>query len=181
MMRNRVDVLGAYDPSSFSFCSSPTTTVPTAMKPALSTLQAATTRARRSAPAHAWMAANDGTMNRPPEMASPARSMTMRSPCGVASSAPTPIGLVAGVSECVAQPRSSANRPSSTAPIAVGSRTMRPADIQAASPEPTAIATVKIAKNTVPTCSFVVPYRVHNEVLQILRIYHHARRWPKHL
>jgi toxin ParE1/3/4 len=26
----------------------------------------------------------------------------------------------------------------------------------------------------------VVPYRVHNEALQILRVYHHARRWPEH-
>ena len=28
---------------------------------------------------------------------------------------------------------------------------------------------------------FVVPYRVHNDVLQILRVYHNARRWPAHL
>jgi toxin ParE1/3/4 len=26
---------------------------------------------------------------------------------------------------------------------------------------------------------FVVPYRVSNTVLEILRVYHHARRWPK--
>jgi hypothetical protein len=32
MMRNRVGVLGAYDPSSFLFCSSPTTTAPAAEK-----------------------------------------------------------------------------------------------------------------------------------------------------
>ena len=44
------------------------------MKAALSTLTAATTRARRSAPAQACTAANTGTMNRPPAMASPARS-----------------------------------------------------------------------------------------------------------
>jgi toxin ParE1/3/4 len=24
------------------------------------------------------------------------------------------------------------------------------------------------------------PYRVHHEMLQILRVYHHARRWPEH-
>ena len=30
----------------------------------------------------------------------------------------------------------------------------------------------------IPKTPFVVPYRVHNEVLQILRVYHHARRWP---
>jgi toxin ParE1/3/4 len=32
----------------------------------------------------------------------------------------------------------------------------------------------------IPKTPFVVPYRVHNEVLQIVRIYHHARRWPEH-
>jgi toxin ParE1/3/4 len=32
----------------------------------------------------------------------------------------------------------------------------------------------------IPKTPFVVPYRVHSEVLQILRVYHHARRWPKH-
>src|SRR6202049_4346655 len=28
----------------------------------------------------------------------------------------------------------------------------------------------------IPKTPFVVPYRVHNDVLQILRVYHHARR-----
>src|SRR6202790_3491664 len=28
---------------------------------------------------------------------------------------------------------------------------------------------------------FVVPYQVHHDVLQILRVYHHARRWPERL
>jgi toxin ParE1/3/4 len=32
----------------------------------------------------------------------------------------------------------------------------------------------------IPKTPFVVPYRVQNEVLQVLRVYHHARRWPKH-
>jgi toxin ParE1/3/4 len=32
----------------------------------------------------------------------------------------------------------------------------------------------------IPKTPFVVPYRVHNEVLQISRVYHHARRWPEH-
>jgi toxin ParE1/3/4 len=31
----------------------------------------------------------------------------------------------------------------------------------------------------IPKTPFVIPYRVHNDVLQILRVYHHARRWPK--
>jgi toxin ParE1/3/4 len=33
----------------------------------------------------------------------------------------------------------------------------------------------------IPKTPFVVPYRVSNTVLEILRIYHHARRWPKQL
>jgi toxin ParE1/3/4 len=33
----------------------------------------------------------------------------------------------------------------------------------------------------IPKTPVVVPYRVHHEVLQILRVYHHARRWPDHL
>ena len=33
----------------------------------------------------------------------------------------------------------------------------------------------------IPKTPFVVPYRLHHEVLQILRVYHHARRWPEHL
>jgi toxin ParE1/3/4 len=32
----------------------------------------------------------------------------------------------------------------------------------------------------IPKTPFVVPYRVHNDALQILRVYHHARRWPEH-
>ena len=32
----------------------------------------------------------------------------------------------------------------------------------------------------IPKTPFVVPYRVTNTVLQILRVYHHARRWPDH-
>src|ERR1039458_4041263 len=33
----------------------------------------------------------------------------------------------------------------------------------------------------IPKMPFVVPYRVHNDVLQIVRVYHHARRWPQPL
>jgi toxin ParE1/3/4 len=31
----------------------------------------------------------------------------------------------------------------------------------------------------IPKTPFVVPYRIHGGTLQILRVYHHARRWPK--
>jgi plasmid stabilization system protein ParE len=33
----------------------------------------------------------------------------------------------------------------------------------------------------IPKTPFVVPYRVTNTTLQILRIYHQSRRWPKQL
>jgi toxin ParE1/3/4 len=33
----------------------------------------------------------------------------------------------------------------------------------------------------IPRTPFVVPYRVHDTELEILRVYHHARRWPKQL
>src|SRR4051794_41943195 len=46
-----------------------------------------------------------------------------------------------------------ANRPSSTAPIKVGSRRMRPAASQAARPEPTAMKIEKIARQAVTTSS----------------------------
>jgi toxin ParE1/3/4 len=33
----------------------------------------------------------------------------------------------------------------------------------------------------IPKTSFIVPYRVTGALLEILRVYHHARRWPKQL
>jgi toxin ParE1/3/4 len=33
----------------------------------------------------------------------------------------------------------------------------------------------------IPKTPFVVPYRVTGASLEILRVYHHARRWPKQL
>ena len=33
----------------------------------------------------------------------------------------------------------------------------------------------------IPKTPFVVPYRVRDTVVEILRVYHHARRWPKRL
>jgi toxin ParE1/3/4 len=33
----------------------------------------------------------------------------------------------------------------------------------------------------IPKTPFVVPYRVTAASLEILRVYHHARRWPKQL
>ena len=49
---------------------------------------------------------------------------------------------------------------------------MRPADIQAASPEPTAIATVKIANNKVPTSS--VPLSAFLAVLLVAVTAYHS-------
>lgn len=31
----------------------------------------------------------------------------------------------------------------------------------------------------VPNTPYIVPYRVKDEVVQILRVYHSARKWPK--
>jgi hypothetical protein len=53
----------------------------------------------------------------------------------------------------VAQPRSIANAPTPIAPIKVGRMTMRPAESQAARPEPTATATENTARNIVTTSS----------------------------
>jgi toxin ParE1/3/4 len=33
----------------------------------------------------------------------------------------------------------------------------------------------------IPKTPFVVPYRVRDGVLEVLRVYHHARRWPERL
>ena len=52
------------------------------------------------------------------------------------------------------QPRSSANRPISTAPTSVGNSTMRPAASQAARPEPIATDTEKMVRKSVTTSSF---------------------------
>ena len=66
------------------------------MKAALSTLTAAMTRARRSAPAQACTAAKDGTMNRPPAIARPAKSIAMRKPSDQAKKARAPTGGIDG-------------------------------------------------------------------------------------
>ena len=122
------------------------------MNAALRTLTAATIRARRSAPAQACTAENAGTMNNPPAMASPARSIATRNPrADLKTSAKPAVAVV--VTSHVAQLRSSANSPSSTAASSVGNRTMRPCASHDASAEPTPIATAKTAKNAVMTLS----------------------------
>jgi toxin ParE1/3/4 len=30
----------------------------------------------------------------------------------------------------------------------------------------------------IPKTPFILPYRVHDEMVQVLRVYHAARRWP---
>ena len=32
----------------------------------------------------------------------------------------------------------------------------------------------------IPKTPVIVPYRIRNSVLEILGVYHHARRWPDH-
>ena len=133
--------------SSPSVCSSAMTSAPPVMKAAFSTLTAAITRARRSAPAQACTAEKVGTMKRPPAMARPAMSMAMRKPRAEPNTLPMPaIAVAGGAAPNVAQPVSSAKTASSTAPISVGSRMMRPCASQAARPEPMAMATEKMAR-----------------------------------
>jgi plasmid stabilization system protein ParE len=35
-----------------------------------------------------------------------------------------------------------------------------------------------IRELVIPTTPYIVPYRVQREAIQILRVYHGARRWP---
>src|SRR5271165_5799250 len=71
----------------------------------------------------------------------------------VAKNAPTPSGCGGVAIVDVTQPRSSEKSPSSTPPIRVGSRTIRPCESHAARPEPSATATEKIVRKTVTTAS----------------------------
>ena len=115
------------------------------MKAALSTLTAAMTRARLSAPAQDCTAAKDGTMNRPPAIARPARSIAMRMPCRMRTPArclrraapATPAGRNAEIErEYAEQDRADQRRQQHDAPVREpgGER------------EPTAIAIEKTAR-----------------------------------
>lgn len=33
----------------------------------------------------------------------------------------------------------------------------------------------------IPDTPFIVPYRIKNETVQILRVFHHSQKWPKKL
>jgi toxin ParE1/3/4 len=35
------------------------------------------------------------------------------------------------------------------------------------------------SEHPVPDTPFIVPYRVQNSVIQVLRVFHTARRWPE--
>src|SRR5271167_1270177 len=70
-----------------------------------------------------------------------------------AKKAPMPSGCAGCTIADVVQPRSSEKIPSSTPPIRVGSRTIRPWESHAARPDPTATATEKIVRKTVTTPS----------------------------
>ena len=126
---------------------------PSAMKPADSTLAAATTRARRSSGAQAWRAVKVGTATKAPATASPARSTATRIVPGWARKAPSVAAVSAASSPQIVRARSKPKSAISAAPAGAGSRTMRPADIQAATPEPTAIETAKTARQAVTAIS----------------------------
>ena len=140
---------------------------PTTMKAALSTLTAATTRARRSAPAQACTAAKVGTTNRPPRDRKPGEiDRDVNAVRRGKEVARCPACVAAGTSADAVQPRSSENRPSSTAPISVGRSTMRPAASHAARPEPTATATEKMVRKTVIDLVGAVDVDVHQRQQQ---------------
>ena len=138
-----------------ALCNSATTSAPPTMNAALSTLTAATARARRSGRAQAWIAAKDGTIIKPPATARTPRAAAACQAIGRAKKADGAKAVVRSVAgrRSNARPRSSAQRPISSAPIAVGNRIMRPAESQAARPEPTPIATAKTARKIVTTGS----------------------------
>ncbi len=115
------------------------------------TLTAAMTRARRSTGAQACTAANDGTMNSPPATARPQKATSSASPAGEASSAAGPTGSAPGEITEAMEAIASANSPISSAPIGTSARFGRPWLARAASTEPTAMPTVKTARQSVTT------------------------------
>ena len=127
------------------------------MKAAEMMLVVATTRARRSAGAQAWTAANEGTMNSPPAAARPNRSTTRRMPCQVVTRSATASlrGLVAVVP--ISQARSSPNTPMNRAPTGTTPRLGLSLEARAARPEPTAMPTTKTIRQAVT--SFWLPPR----------------------
>ena len=129
-----------------SFCSTARTSAPTTMKAALSTLTrgddagaaiGAGPGLHRGEGRHDEQAAGD---REPGEIDGDVEAVARGKERRDAER------LAAGTIAEAVQPRSSANRPSSTAPTSVGSSTMRPAASQAARPEPTATATEKIVR-----------------------------------
>src|SRR5664279_5675599 len=86
-------------------------------------------------------------------MARPARSIITRKPLLDENTSPTPVGTIASGVPYVVQPRSIAKPPSRMAPTSVGRITMRPAESQAARPDPTATATENTARKVVTTSS----------------------------
>ena len=134
-------------------CTSATPMPATVMNAALSTFTAATTRARRSAPAQACTAENVGTMNSPAAMASPARSAAMRRPrTDENTSAMLILSRRTPGSRSPSRDRAQ-TRASNNAASSVGNRTMRPCASQEASAEPTPIATANMARKAVMTLS----------------------------
>ncbi|ODN68710.1 hypothetical protein A6302_03993 [Methylobrevis pamukkalensis] len=124
-----------------SACEMPITSAPTTMKPALRMLTAAITRAREASGAQDWMAANEGTMNRPPATARIVRSIPTAQATGWAKKAARPMSVPVGSSPQSVKPRCSEARPISTEATGTGKRTIRPLHSHEASAEPRPMAT----------------------------------------
>lgn len=119
---------------------------PSVMRPALTMLTAATTRARRASGDQACTAAKVGTTRKALEMAMPARSMATRMVFGPAKKRPRVSALGEGCMLQIVQARCKPNSARSAVPTGAGSSTMRPCDIQAAIAEPMAMETANTAR-----------------------------------
>ena len=143
-----------------AFCSRATPMPAAVMKAALRTLTAATTRARRSAPAQACTAENAGTMNRPPAMARPARSIAMCRPRLDLKTVRQPIvrcrgGSVPGGPAEIERKQSRAARGEQRR-----QQDDRPCASHEARPEPMAIAIANTARNAVMTVLVAADHRL---------------------
>jgi hypothetical protein len=120
------------------------------MKAADSTLTAAITRARRPGSAQAWTAAKDGTMNSPPAVARPNRSMVRRQPSGLVIRA---AGRASTVALSTAKARSKPNSAMAAAPIGTTPRLGRNLLARAARNEPVAMPSTKSTRQVVTSAS----------------------------
>jgi hypothetical protein len=117
------------------------------------TLTEATTRARASAGDQACTAANAGTMNRPPAIASPPSAASSARPLTVPSTAAGPAVSAPGASRPVSRAMARAKTPIIAAPRGTSDRFGVPDDAHAASADPAAMPTTNTVRHKVTTPS----------------------------